>query len=624
MAVAYRSHPVCLWNPLELQFLGRCGSASPNGVDGMAFNPNPDITALIVAEAIGRLCVYDYSTLQLDFEVPRVFADHLACSRDGRTLVTGNSQGVIQIFQFDLGPGGNIILAPIYRVQAASDHIRGVSFSANGLRFVEINRRQCRGWEPAALVRKDKELDSTSEAVPSSNSGSHPQISAQLVASKDGRLIFAGKTDGSIYVWLASDGQDLGVAYRHSGSVLKLEAHHEANLIASADNTGRVLVAQMPDLTTSKSPTDLTPSKIIIDRHFNSVDPRSAVFRLLISPNASRLLVSGRWAHELWDIPSGSLVGTRPSAPETSSPDYSFQHPSDNSLLVIVSGDITRVYQWEGLADVTVPEEGIHLQRPPRMSRGGLAEVYSYHQASNITIEHIAASPFDSAQLIVWPGTAFTTGLNPSSDLAGRPSEDANMDTIGSAVLSVLGISGTSRLVFIDTNFWVCSVDIGSLVGPSPSVTSYGPRILGPSLATTFPRLGRSSIRKKSVQQIGQAARHFFALSEWRNSWNNLCPLMISSPATATTTQHSSHQTLTFAFASGPRVIIIEGGMEFSEMIALNTNSTRGGSRLLMDKKESQEADSPAKSGPSTGISLLQDNHWTVISGSMHRRSSNW
>lgn len=631
LAVAYRSHPVCIWNPLELQFLGRCGSASTNGVNDMAFNPNPEITALIVAEAHGSLCVYNYSTMRLDFEVPKIFADQVACSRDGRTLAVGSSQGVIQIFEFDLGRGGNIILAPIYRVQAASDAIRGVSFSFDGLRFVEISRRQCRGWEPAALVRKDNELESTSEAIilpqgtanSSPNSGSHPQISTQLVASQDGRFIFAGKTDGSVYVWLVSDGQELGVAYRHSRPVLKLEAHQQANFLISSDDAGRVLVAQMPDPTTSKSPTDLTPFKIIIDRHFNSVDPSAAVFRLLISPNANHLLVSGRYAHELWDIPSGSLVGTRPSPPETSlSPDYTFQHPSDDSLLVIVSDYVAHVYQWKDLADVTFPEEGIHLERPPRASQGGMAEVYSYHQGPNITIEHIAASPFEPARLIFWPGTAFPTVLSSSLDLAGRPSEDVNIEAIGSTVLFVLGVSGNSRLVFIDTNFWVCSVEMGRSTASSSGVASHGPRAFGPSLSTTFPRSGNSSIRRESVQQLGQAARHFFALSEWRDAGNSLCPLMLPSFARATTAQQ--HRNLNFAFAAGHRVIIIEGGMEFSETIALNTNTARIGSRVLIDKKEAHEASSPTNSSPTTGIPLLHDSHWTVVSGSMHRRSSNW
>jgi WD40 repeat protein len=143
MAVGYRSLPVSVCSPLELQQLGECGNGNANGILDMTFNPNSDINALILSYANGDLCVYNYATMDLDMKKPRVYSTSLAYSQDGRTLVTGSSQGMIQVFEFDLSRNGGIILIPIYRVRASSSGISSVAFNADGLRFVGISRRQC-------------------------------------------------------------------------------------------------------------------------------------------------------------------------------------------------------------------------------------------------------------------------------------------------------------------------------------------------------------------------------------------------------------------------------------------------------------------------------------------------
>lgn len=223
LAVGYRNHPVLIWDPMELQLLGRCETVSTNGVNDMAFNPNYEIPALIVSYADGSLNVFNYTTLKLDSLRPNVYANSLSCSKDGRILVCGTSQGTIHVYEFDQGNTGNIVLTPIYRINSLEDAIRGVAFHFEGLRFVDITRRQCRVWEPAALVRRDNEVESTSDVVslPHRTVGAvvaseKPSISTLLATSKDGRFIVGGNSSGQVILFSADDGSELGTAYSHT------------------------------------------------------------------------------------------------------------------------------------------------------------------------------------------------------------------------------------------------------------------------------------------------------------------------------------------------------------------------------------------------------------------------
>lgn len=369
LAVGYRNHPVYIWSPLELELLGECEMRVVNGVEDMVFNPNPEIIALVVAYTDGSICIYNYATMGLDLFMPNVFAITLSCSRDGRTLVTGGSQGVIQVFEFDLGRADNTVLTPIYRTDPFDDAIRGLAFSFDGLRFVDVSRRQCRVWEPAALVRKANELESTSEAIslPERTMGmleipEHSQITTTLVASKDGHTIFAGKSDGCVSVSSTADGSELGVISSHARgvSVVSLKSTESGRFIISSDDSGRVLVMELISPPTEATPmagqtsrkvSSLPRANVVLDRRFGA-----AIARVLVNANDNPLLVIGRDVDELWELPSGnilkSLQATEKPGETTNSPSRSpttahsaFQHPSDSSLFIIVAGAIARVFR---------------------------------------------------------------------------------------------------------------------------------------------------------------------------------------------------------------------------------------------------------------------------------------
>ncbi|KFA52959.1 hypothetical protein S40293_09406 [Stachybotrys chartarum IBT 40293] len=633
MSVGYRSHPVAIWSPLEMQLLGSCGTGTANGVFDTLFNPNPEIVALVVAYAQGDLCVYNYTTMKLDLTRPNVHAIRLSCSQDGRTLVTGNSRGVIQVFEFDLDRAGDIILTPIYRAQAFESGIRSIALSFDGLRFVAIGRRQCQVWEPAALVRTDNELESISEAIPLAQGGSpvsrtpvKDQITTPLLAFNDGLLILAGKSDGDVAVFSSTDGLEIGIAYTHGhgASIVTVVIAESKGIVVSADQSGRVVVAVLRDDYQQASVETSVGTKPMLARIIAQRQLGRAVSRLLVNQVADYLLVSGNDVDELWELPTGRLLTVRetsgspdasgsaeaPTAPSTAAIRTAIHHPTDTSLFILMFGSLARVFRWSDFTELT-PNEGILLQRP--VVSDSVHGQPTYHTGHGMVIEHIAPA----GKVIRWPQEAFDA----SSILVGQPCKDSSLEELGPTIMSVLGYPGTSRLHFVDHNLWICSTDVSSsasnLAITMPIHGSRPSRSPSPfSHSTSHLSLNPGSIDSMtpSTRQIAAkhssscTRRHFFALSEWRDGRNKLNCVMF----TRSLRKGSVH----FAFAVGHRIIVVEGGTEFSQIIAPNTATTR--SKPTLGKGILQDGSvSPIRNTPS-------EQHWTVVSGSMHRRASNW
>ncbi|KAL1880559.1 hypothetical protein VTK73DRAFT_5572 [Phialemonium thermophilum] len=432
LAVGYRAHLIVVFSVRNLQVLGQCGAEANNGIDAMVFNPNPEIASLVVSYKDGRLCLFDYRTMVETFAVPRIYAQSVACSPDGRSLVAGSSGGAIDVFEFDQDDDGGAVLVPIYRVGAGLGYaVRSVTFSRDGLRFVDVRAKQCRVWEPAALVRKN-ELESRSDSVgiplPAADAtlpsdAREPEISSSLVASADGRYVIAGRRGGSVSAFSTRTAAEVGVLYRHDNgvNVTAVALAEPSNLVVSADDSGRVLVAKL-ELSLPSASADPKPAHdnsiaahVILDRRFGSV-----VVQVLVNPSGDRLLVSGRHVDELWELPSGKIVaregsaetsaGTpghrtsgQPSAAETGdhsqvdvSPDGTipvrspFQHPSNPDWLVIVANSTARVYSWVDFAELTNPTGGIKFERPENTD--------SPRSPSPITTTHVRLHPSVGAE----------------------------------------------------------------------------------------------------------------------------------------------------------------------------------------------------------------------------------
>ncbi|KAK4098485.1 hypothetical protein N658DRAFT_431842, partial [Parathielavia hyrcaniae] len=672
LALGYRVHPILIWSALDLQVLGICKpDFINNGIDAMAFSPNPGIPALVVSFQDGSLCVFNYSTMELQVRLTNVYANAVACSADGRTVITGSSQGLIEVFELEQDyTCAAITLTTIYRTNHPLDEtITGVGFSADGLRFVDIRGRQGRVWAPAALVRKG-----TSEREGSVRSSDadvallfpprpthvvleplgSPGITSSLVPSSDGKLVVAGKSDGNVALFSAADAEEIGLLQQHGrgASIISVALVESRNWVISADGS-RVLVAETDiPLSEISAASSLKNPTIVLDQRFDG-----AVTGVLANGAGDRILVSGHYNDELWILPSGEVylagsataitdatlavpttslppcpfshgVGPSTSTGEwraASGPRCAFQYPTNKGWFVVVTRDIARVYTWNDFTELTSPE-GIRLARksfadPSRMPPSPTETSTSWEYATatyvvgpSFVVERFQPSRSASPRLYLWPAAE----LDPSSQSgAARPAIEPSLDAASPAVLQLLRLSGPSTLLFLDANLWICSVDLQSVTPIPPSVGLS--RLVGFSKtrlsSESYPSRASSSQWSAQLSQstpgqpTAHARRHFFALSEWRSGNGELrCAVSVNPPVPG---RGASGPTDVVAFAAGSRLVVVHGGLGFSESVV--AAGTVDGDAAVSDTAGQYGG------GRGAGQEL-----WKVVSGSMHRRSSNW
>lgn len=481
------------------------------GVDALAFNLNPDLPLLVVSYQDGELVVFDLNTYEESHTYREIYASSLACSPDGQNLVAGSARGTLQIFNFD--GGGSLTL--VYRIDAFEDGIRGLAFSGESSRFLDVRGSQCRVWGPPVLVRKDGiEGSSQSEqALPVSikprtinmlEGPADPEITV-LLTSADGSYVFAGKEDGSI---IAASMANITKHYQLRGfrsnvSATSLAITDDGKLLASADESGRIMVQRNWKFNDTQA-----DSELIADKRFGQ-----AVTGLHINGALDRLLITGRGRMELWTLPECERVGER-DVPDAQSFE-AMRHPKQQDLIILFEDERAHLFHWDDLAPASRPE-GINLSRFGDPLPEGSFRSALYMGTQIITEMVTAPGPRPSRRLECWQAADFTPSTTNILPLTG-------FQPLGPTIKHIIALT-SSVLLFVDTELWVCSLDL-----------------------RTFPL-------------TATAKRHFFTLAEWTSSNGRL---LVGYTARRE-----------FVFARQHEIIAVRGGLDFAETLEFS-NKTR-------------------------------------------------
>ncbi|MCJ1251592.1 hypothetical protein MMC30_008827 [Trapelia coarctata] len=516
LAVSYRGCPILLFDIEAEMFFGECvrrnGSSTGSTMThyppvAMAFNPNRDFNLLIASYGDGELIIYDPWTLELKHRFPAVNAQTLACSPDGRTLVTGGSFGTLRIF--DMDGVRDVGLTLIYRIDAYEEGIKSLVFSNDGLRFIDIRGSQCRVWEPAALVRGDSQDGDQSEIsdpvpmVPTTvgmiESGLKVDITA-IACHHGGEIVFCGKQDGSVTVFLTEDGLENGLLYKHVSNiaVTSLIWGQEQNILVSADESSRVIVRRI-----AKTHNGWSASEILADQRFGG-----SISGLLLNSSNDRLLVSGEESHDMWTV-HGEKLGSKASKEHNSR--YALCHPLQSDALILIGPTVARIAMWQDLKELT-ETDGIRLNRCYEPSVGSITSSVFY-QSGSILAELLKGSGDQStSRLECWNAGDFVATSASVEPLPG-------FEALGPRVEHIIAIIGTTFL-YLDTDLWVCSLDIRTF-----AITS-------------------------------QVRRHFFIPSDWQSNSGAILFRV-----------NSRNE---FVFAKKHELMIIKRGLDYSEVITLS------------------------------------------------------
>ncbi|KAL9628615.1 MAG: hypothetical protein Q9204_005780 [Flavoplaca sp. TL-2023a] len=451
LAVVHHRRPISLFDLGYDSFYGCCErdivkqGRAPNVTHAieLVFNPDPTTSLLAATYIDGALALFDPCELALK---AFTYADSktLACSPDGKALVTGNQLGTLRIYEFSS-------LRLLYQIISSDYSVRALAFSSDGLRFFDVRRSVCNAWEPSVLVRADStETDSISDAIlpvaESVDAGEWDDAVGirAMVCHQHGAAFFCGLEDGSIAVYEVDSGKQVQVLYRHVRTPISCIAWGgKENILASADVSSRVMMWRVD------------PRK---DRWecLSMLDTRvdGPVRQLLFDPQSTRLLVSTEKSDTIWSS-NGELVGSK-LFPSRLAWRWT-QHPRIAQQLIMVTPTHANLYEWAHLNKVTRSQLGTLINSEVAGDMD-VKSITSCSDGCELAIEFSERhGKYTTLGLAVWK----TSDLQPHSESIyplGR------FETLRAKVDHVIGAVGR-RLYYLDKSLWLCHVDLECFKG---------------------------------------------------------------------------------------------------------------------------------------------------------------
>ena len=533
LAACYRGLPIYLFDLKAKTCIGCCqrkaGSASQARgnqylVDALAFNPNIEIDVLVASYGDGELTVFNKASTDLRYSIPNVFAQALACSPDGSMLVTGSSRGIIRMFEFGGSEGDKLSL--VYRINAHNDAVRSIAFGGDSLHFADIRGSHCHLWEPAVLAQDDVREGSQSDFSQGSTvvseskdpaEGSQEASITAICSDGPGGCAFCGKLDGTVALFETQSATQRNVLYRHALNVrITCLAYHEPqSLLMTADESGRVLIYRL-----SREKDSGDTASIVSD-----ISIEESIQRLLPDPSGNALLVMSRDYASL-----RTLNGEQKASPIPLSDIHGNRvislHPTEAQNFLVFGSSSLDVYSWvNGIREEPLIHDDLGSMsltiRPPSPltpSYQGKSRTASI-SAATLPLRrikytaHLFPSNFGTNILQVWPAQSLSGSTSTST-----PEPCPDPDYLGSKIRQIIAVWDT-KLLFLDTNLWVCSLDL-------------------------------------SLQEISAKAvkRHFFLLSEWQGGMRSEPFIMVFSEAKRE-----------FLIAFKERLLVVKKGLDLAE-----------------------------------------------------------
>ena len=457
LAVVYRGQDILIWDiesnaPYDTYAKGIGSTRNSTTISttkafvtgGLVFSADPSATLLAASYSDGDLVLFE-TTEGIVKEKTLANAQILASSPNGRTLAAADSTGRIQIFDFET-------LRLLHCISAGDYNTKALTFSGDNSRLLDIRGSECRVWDPTALLRPD-EVDDNSDTVsvftlpletmvePSDDIIS---ISA-LTCHVNGEVIFCGKSDGGIYLYYSNSGSRAEKLISHASNVpiVSLYYDNQSSVLSSVDSSSRVMLHKV----------------ILQEKAWRASGPLFdhrvgvAIDQVLSNKGAAQVLLSSSSKDVLFSITDdGSSTFTSTEIVEQR-PHRWENHPLDPDQLVFMSNERIHIYEWKTLRRVTA-SNSISLE-DKMLSQLSIRFLTSCGQGRHFaaTFSESSASRHRPKKLLLWNTSDFFVQSESTKLLS-------SYRVLTDQVRYVIGAYG-QKLVFLDSNGWVCSADVG-------------------------------------------------------------------------------------------------------------------------------------------------------------------
>ncbi|KAI1332863.1 hypothetical protein F5Y16DRAFT_418801 [Xylariaceae sp. FL0255] len=450
LAIIYRGEDILLWDYNEdriwdffdkdlgsrTRYGPRSFGVAPN-VRAITFGSSFDSDRLAVTYTDGDLVLFDLREGHRIALASRANTMLLASSSDCRTLAGVDSRGNLTLFDFDS-------LSVLYKVQfETAGMAKGLTFTADSLRFVELRGDQCRVWEPSVLLRQD--------APEEENNNYHSVqnvIITAIVCANNSSIVFCGKEDGTIHTYDISQhthSQQLPIAGSNSAIDL-LYFDESSNILAANDRSSRVKAWKITKR--------FDPHKKVVvwdaSAPLVSIPSTETIQQVLVSSENSRILVSSESHDTLWAIPE-SVDGKRITERSGKGKALWIKHSFKPTQLVLAHEREFSIYEWKDLSLIQKVAISTEVALPQQYILGRVVPLQS--RKHFITL---AESP--SRHIELWE--IFDNKINPTSPTFVKNSP-RNLGDLSIKIDTVIG-SFAARLVVYTTDYWVASFALDS------------------------------------------------------------------------------------------------------------------------------------------------------------------
>lgn len=457
LAIVYRGEDILLWDYEQLrshatyeQDVGSRRYGSPKAgsttVRSLAFSPAIDTNLLIAAYTDGFVVVYDTCDNVAIGNLGRINTRALSCSPDGRTLVAADTRGSIQLFDLET-------LKLIYRLRADGGASFAVSFTSDSHRIIDVRCQHCRVWEPAALLRQDIEDDENSDTISDSTvpheveyqMSTLVEITAVTVA-RSAMIAFCGKADGSVHVYdISSEPKSQRLLVQAAGlRILRLHFDPVKGILTSIDIARRVVCREVVKKPEAGATWEMRDPLITI-----LAEP--GVINVLTSGKHSLLLVSTNASDTLYQLPRTKnepcLVQLQNSEER-----HWVQQESNPDQLVLITNSKVQIHVWDTLECLISVSLSTGLAAPFMTVDSVIPLPHSPFFA---TIAKDRSGSTSQTTTQIWDLRTITCD---SSNSAPAP-QIYNFGALSATIEIIIGVIN-SRLVFLNTAYWICSLDL--------------------------------------------------------------------------------------------------------------------------------------------------------------------
>lgn len=469
LAIAYRGEDILLWDIEENRLLdiygqnvGSRGSLAPRrrGVGFLRyleFSNSLDSGLLAASYTDGEIVVFE--TFSHKVSARTVANIHtLSSTADGQILACGNSAGVISLYEFES-------LRLLYRISSEGYGIRGLAFSTDGHRLLDIRGSFCRVWDPPVLVsiKQDGEdhnsdtisISTTPQDYDLGNTEQSKQITTLLALQVYNKIV-CGRLDGSVCVFDGRTGLPHDVLIKKSNKIAIFSTRFDEQSLTlfCADTYNKITAFRL-----TLDGSALTGIQLLSQR------VNGPITQLVVRPRGLNGLVSSRKIDTLYEISQANLEKKQIlDWPDRNSYRWC-THPSDNSQLLLVDSLTAHVFAWNDLSRLT-STDGVNITGSPLM---GL----SLQTLLPLRFKNLLAATFNTpasfirktrSHLFLFKAQHFNAD---AWSVAPVPSYEA----LTSHIESLLGIY-KNRFIFLQEDGSVASVDPDS-INPTENIVTH-------------------------------------------------------------------------------------------------------------------------------------------------------